>query len=69
MTARKNTKAAIVSMITAFLVLAGSLGGCSSSSSSSKKKWSDLNEREKQNARWAYEADKAIKQGHKEGQW
>lgn len=33
---------------------------CGDSGGSSGKKWSDLNEREKENARWAYHAQQAI---------
>ena len=40
------------------VALAASCG--SSSSSSSGRKWSDLSDVEKQNAKWAYEAQKYI---------
>ncbi|MBE6802696.1 MAG: hypothetical protein E7530_07405 [Ruminococcaceae bacterium] len=33
---------------------------CGDSGSSSGKKWSDLSDREKDNARWAYHAQQAI---------
>lgn len=46
---------ALVIIVILFLIIPGSGG-----SSSSGRKWSDLNEQEKDNARWAYYAQQAI---------
>lgn len=44
-----------------FILAAALVASCSGgSSSSSGKKWSDLSDVEKENARWAYEAQQAI---------
>lgn len=50
----------VVCLFMAFL-LALSLCACGGSRSSSTRKWSDLSPVEKENARWAYEAQQAIK--------
>ena len=50
----------VVCLFMAFL-LALSLCACGGSRSSSTRKWSDLSPIEKENARWAYEAQQAIK--------
>ena len=47
--------------ILAMLMLMATLCSCSSGSSRSGKKWSDLSETEKNNARWAYEVQESIK--------
>ena len=47
-------------MVTVVLIVASMLAACSSSSSSGKK-WGDLSDVEKANAKWAYQAQQAIK--------
>lgn len=47
-------------MVTVVLMVASMLAACSSSSSSGKK-WGDLSDVEKANAKWAYQAQQAIK--------
>ena len=54
-------KGTLITIIVVFGLLLGGIASCSdSSSSSSGRKWSDLSEVEKQNAKWAYEAKQAI---------
>lgn len=56
--------AKVVAFITVILVATAILVSCSSGtgkSSSKRKTWEDLNDQEKANARWAYEAQQAIK--------
>lgn len=48
-------------IIILFVLMIGAMfSGGGSSSSSSSRKWSDLSEREKENARWAYEVQQEI---------
>ncbi|MBP3938903.1 MAG: hypothetical protein IK955_05800 [Clostridia bacterium] len=54
----KETILGIVALIVAAVIFFATCGG--SGSNKSGKKWSDLSDQEKDNARWAYEAQKAI---------
>lgn len=47
-------------MVTVVLIVASMLAACSSSSSSGKK-WGDLSDVEKANAKWAYQVQQGIK--------
>ena len=56
-----NNKGEFIIGIIAFLIAAAIFGSSGSNSSSTGRKWSDLSETEKQNARWAYEVSQALK--------
>lgn len=55
---KKNGK--LIAGILAMIMMVVTLCSCSSGSGSGKK-WSDLSDVEKNNARWAYEVQEAIK--------
>lgn len=58
-----NKEKTPVGCVVLVLIIIAIFFGCfsgGSSSSSSGKKWGDLNEQEKANARWAYYAQQAI---------
>ena len=56
----KNVVVGIFAVIIAIAMCCFVFGSCGSSSSSSGKKWSELTEQEKDNARWSYHAKQAA---------
>lgn len=57
----KNNNSGAVGIIALAIIMGILLSMCSSDSGSSGRKWSDLSEVEKANARWAYEVQQGIK--------
>ena len=56
-----NGKGYLIVFIVMVILLGAGVASCSDSpSSSSGKKWSELSDVEKANAKWAYEAQQAI---------
>ena len=63
MNTKKNVILVVLFVIVIVVCSCFVLGGCGSSrSNSSGKKWSDLTEQEKENARWAYHAKQAAEE-------
>lgn len=56
---KSNSK--IFSTVIAVVMIIVILGGCGSSSPSSGKKYSDLSDVQKKNAKWAYDVSKSLK--------
>lgn len=53
-------KNGFIAFIVIFLFIFLLLGSCDSGSSSSGRKWSDLSDQEKANAKWAYNVQQYI---------
>jgi len=56
----QNNKRRVVSIFIVTIMIVTLFSGCGSSSSS-KRKWSDLSDVEKKNAKWAYDVSKSLK--------